>query len=88
MLLRSALGTWFTAAATPGAAPLAYIQAAPTSLEATLALQPQPHWWRQLAAVAPYAHVSAVASVPGQPAQFARAIGSTCRVLLPDTNGG
>jgi len=84
MVLRSALGAWFLAPAAVGAGTLAYIQALPASLEAGLALQPQPHWWRQLAAVRPYAQVSSVASVIGQSAQFARAVGSTCRVLLPD----
>jgi ribosomal protein L2 len=87
MLLRSALGVWSAAPAVQGAAPLAYIQTLPPTLEAALALQPQTHWWRQLRTVAPYARVSGVASTLDQTARFARAVGSTCRVLLPQTAG-
>lgn len=44
MVLRSALGAWFSAPAVASAAPLAYAQAVPPALGAAEALQPQPHW--------------------------------------------
>jgi hypothetical protein len=76
------------APAVSGAAPLSYIQALPASLEATLALHPQPYWWRQLRTVAPYARVSGVTADASLIVRFARAVGTTCRVLLPEASQG
>lgn len=76
------------APAVGGATPLAYIQALPPSLEARLALHPQSHWWRQVRTVAPYAHVSGVGVGGTQAVRFARAVGATCRVLLPQASLG
>ncbi len=72
--------------AVTGASPLTYIQALPASMEAALALQPQAHWWRQLKTVPPYASISGVVADTTAIVRFARAIGSTCRVLLPEAS--
>ena len=87
MVLRSAIGAWFSAPAVLGASPLSYMQAVPASLEARIAVNPQPHWWRQLQSMPPYARVSGVAISVTQTVQFARAIGSTCQVLIPQAAG-
>lgn len=76
------------APAVSGATPLSYIQALPPSLEATLALHPQSHWWRQVRTVAPYAHISGVGVDSTLIVRFARAVGATCRVLLPQASLG
>lgn len=87
MVLRSATGAWFSAPAVLGAAPLCYIQAVPATLEAQTGLNPQTHWWRQLRSVLPYTRVSGVAVGASQPAKLARAVGSTCQVLIPLATG-
>jgi hypothetical protein len=87
-VLRSAVGAWFYGPATQGAALCEYQQTLPPTLTAAAVLQPAPHWWRQIAAVAPYARISGVALTPGAVPQVARAVGVTCRVLLPVANVG
>lgn len=90
-LLRSAVGAWYCVPATTATQLYSYTRAA--SICALRVSSPdfgytQQHWWRQLIAVAPYGLVSQLAQQPGAPAQFARALGSTCRVLIPEVTIG
>lgn len=88
MLLRTAAGAWTCAPASIEAVPLAYIQAVPPTAAAVLMMQPQAHWWLRIDTVPPYAHVSGVAVAPLSAVTIARAVGSTCRVLIPSAGAG
>lgn len=88
MVLRSAVGAWFTAPATAVAVPLSYMQATPAALGIGSEMSPQRHWWRQIGTVPPYSRVSCVAVASGLSPRLACALGSTCRILIPQLAPG
>ena len=86
--MRSALGAWFAAPAVAAAAPLTFLQSFSKQPQRRGSSNPYRHWWHCLSQVAPYARVSWVAPSVGTSAQFARALGTTCRVLIPQLTPG
>lgn len=91
LVLRSALGAWFCVSATASTPVFAYACAAHRAVLASANpdhVYPQKHWWRPLSSVLPYSLVCCVSRYPGEPAKYARALGSSCRVLIPEVTEG
>jgi hypothetical protein len=87
LILRSAFGGWYSAPVTSATAIMSFMQAVPVGVVIQRNPIVQYQWWRSLVNVEPYAYVCWVPSTPGARPSFARAIGASCRLLVPILRG-